>query len=203
MPQVPMTRPPGRNEFFAPLKRAYVDRKEYLTLIGRAYEFSKAGHSKQRRDDGGRYFDHPKAVAWILIYELGITDWRIIVDALLHDISEDTYLLTHTCYVDNFGPDVAYDVDALTKRPNEKENLELYMNRLRSQGWRAVLVKIVDRVHNMRTIGNCSQEKQERKKLETCQHFLLLTEDLGGIIPPGYKKAAARAKRLLEETLNM
>ena len=119
-------RPPGYELFFAPLAVAY-DPTTYEN-VQFAYFASKYGHAGQVRDDGSRYFDHPKAAAWIYIDELGGRNARTIMDILLHDLSEDTYLLSPYRIALNFGEDVALDVRALTKwwsrelvRPQEEK----------------------------------------------------------------------------------
>ncbi len=193
-------RPPGREEFFQFFEGRF--RPEELATIGRAYQFSKAGHAKQERDDKGRYFDHPKSVAWIAVTELDIFDWKVIVEALLHDMREDQFLLTHACIVLNFGIDVAYDVEALTKRPEEKDNLQAYMERVMAEGWRAILVKIIDRLHNLRTLGNCTPEKQERKREETRQFFPQLFERLYQLVPGTQFPMIEKLEKLFQEALN-
>ncbi len=193
-------RPPSREEFFQSLKGRF--RPEERAAIGRAYQFSKTGHAKQLRDDGGRYFDHPKSVAWIAMTELGIFDWKVIVEALLHDMREDQFLLTHDCIVLNFGIDVAYGVEALTKRPEEKDNLQAYMERVMAEGWRTILVKIIDRLHNLRTLGNCTPEKRERKREETRQLFPQLLERLCSLVPGTRLPIVEKLERLFEKALN-
>lgn len=174
--------PPTREDFFGlVLERFNSDEVEY---IGRAYEFSKAGHHKQERDDGSRYFDHPKMVAWILMYEFGICDWEVIADALLHDTKEDTFLLTHRCFIINFGVNVAHDVDALTKRPEEKGHVEKYLARVEVRGFRTVITKLADRLHNLRTLNHCKPEKQQRIIAETREHFFPLITFLSTLLPP-------------------
>lgn len=174
--------PPTRQEFFAKVQEFFT--AEEAEFIGRAYEFSKAGHYKQERDDGSRYFDHPKTVAWILMTEFGVRDWEVIVDALLHDIREDTYLLKHKCLVINFGLNVACDTDALTKRPEEKKNVGAYIARVKQQGFRTVIVKLADRLHNLRTLGPCTPEKRASTIAETREFVLPLTDYLEQLVPP-------------------
>ncbi|MFZ3044189.1 MAG: hypothetical protein WA058_03760 [Minisyncoccia bacterium] len=165
-------RPPGYELFFAPLQ-VVLDPNNY-ERIQFAYVASKFGHAKQVRDNGGRYFDHPKAAAWIYISELGGRDPRVIIDALLHDISEDTYLLSPYRISLNFGEDTALDVRALTKLPLGKETVEQYLGRIITRGPWAILVKLCDRLHNIRTLHGRTEEKRIQQIGETQQYHLPL-----------------------------
>jgi GTP diphosphokinase / guanosine-3',5'-bis(diphosphate) 3'-diphosphatase len=146
-----------------------------------AYFISKYGHEKQVRKDGSRYFDHPKAAAWIYINELGGRDSRVIIDILLHDIREDTYLLSPYRAGLNFGEEIALDVSAVTKLPNSEETVEENVQRIIERGPWAIITKLCDRLHNIRTLGACSPEEQKQKIAETEQYHLpLLTKALKG-----------------------
>ena len=85
-------RPPGREDYFNLLRPHFLEID--LETIKAAYEFSKSGHVKQTRESGERYFDHPKAVALILFQELKVLDCEVIRAALLHDVREDSYILS-------------------------------------------------------------------------------------------------------------
>src|SRR5665647_692216 len=87
-----LKRPPGYELFFAPLQ-ATLNPTEQERLHF-AYVTSKYGHAGQFRDGGTRYFDHPKAATWIYVHELDGKDVRLIAILLLHDIQEDSYLLS-------------------------------------------------------------------------------------------------------------
>ena len=190
------TRPPGRKAFFDRLETFL--NEDSIAYVGRAYEFSKCGHYRQLREDGSRYFDHPKAVTWILVTEFGVTNWASIAVALLHDLREDTHLLSHRCVVDCFGIDVAYGLDAITKRRMpRKESLESYLGRIIEQSVGMMLVKLADRLHNMRTLGNCSPEKQARTARQTLRYFIPLCRLLVNMLPasstlPAYIEAELR-----------
>lgn len=162
-----------RYEIFFALLSALLDPKS-LESVQFAYFVSKYGHAKQRRDDGSRYFDHPKSVAWIGIKELGCFDTRFIVDALLHDISEDTYLMSPYRIQLNFGLDVALDVRALTKLPKGKETTEEYLGRIIDRGRCAIMAKLCDRLHNLRTLEVYPEKKQEKIRMETREYHLPL-----------------------------
>ena len=164
------TRPPGYELFFAPLAVA-LDPNDH-ERVQFAYFASKYGHAKQVRDDGSRYFDHPKAAAWIYINELGGRDPRVIISLLLHDIREDAYLLSAYRTSRNFGVAIALDVGAVTKLPKGKESTEENLKRIIARGPWAILVKLCDRLHNLRTLRGCSAEKRARKIEETEQHHI-------------------------------
>jgi (p)ppGpp synthase/HD superfamily hydrolase len=164
-------RPPPREIFFGSIA-ADLTPNEY-ERVHFAYVASKYGHAKQIRDDGTRYFDHPKAAAWIYITELGGRDTRIIIDLLLHDLSEDAYLLSPYRLGVNFGKDIALDVHALTKLPKGKETTEEYLGRVIARGPEVIIAKLCDRLHNLRTLDTCTAEKQVKTVVETKAHHLL------------------------------
>lgn len=156
---------PGYNLFLSTLAAEYDPNT--LEQVSFAYVASKYGHAQQIRDGGGRYFDHPKAAAWIYINELGGRDPRVICDLLLHDIKEDAYLLSVYRIKINFGIDIALDVLAVTKLPKGKEATEDYLQRIISRGPWAILTKLCDRLHNVRTLGTCTPEKMKKQIAET------------------------------------
>lgn len=188
-------RPPGYELFFAPLQIA-LNPNNY-ERVQFAYFASKYGHAGQVRDAGERYFDHPKATAWIYISEFGGKDPRVIIDCLLHDLSEDTYLLSPYRIARNFGEDIARDVRALTKLPKGKETTEEYLGRVIAQGRWAIAAKLTDRLHNLRTLATCTKEKQEKQLEETRQfHIPMLIPALRE-----HKKEWAEYANLLEREI--
>lgn len=156
-------RPPGRLAFFAFLETFL--NPNCIELSGRAYGFSKYGHAKQKRKDGTRFFDHPKSATWIYVHELGGRDWRVIVLLLLHDLREDTFLLSSYAIRINFGRETALDVYAVTKIKDE--TFEESMQRVVARGARTILAKLCDRLHNLRTLAVCSLEMQREQIVET------------------------------------
>ncbi len=176
-------RPPGRDLFFAPLV-VELDPKELETICF-AYQCSKYGHAKQVRENGQRYFDHPKSVSWIYIEELSGRDPRTIVDILLHDLCEDSYLLSPYRIAFNFGREVALDVRALTKLAKGQESTEEYLGRVVARGPQALTSKLCDRLHNLRDGSGCSVDKRLRQMNETVEwHLPLLVPALsqhGGV----------------------
>ncbi len=171
-PDKPQRRPPGYELFFAPLQVA-LNPTEY-ERVQFAYFASKYGHAGQLRDGGSRYFDHPKAAAWIYVSELGGRDARLMIDLLLHDISEDAYLLSPYRISLNFGEEVALDVRALTKLPKGKETTEEYLGRVIARGQWTIVAKLCDRLHNLRTLTECTEEKRREQIEETHRYHLPL-----------------------------
>ncbi|OYU16938.1 MAG: bifunctional (p)ppGpp synthetase/guanosine-3',5'-bis(diphosphate) 3'-pyrophosphohydrolase, partial [Rhodobacteraceae bacterium PARR1] len=153
-------------------------------LIRRAYAYGKQMHEGQLRKSGEPYFTHPVAVAAILTEQR--LDDATIVTALLHDTIEDTRS-TYTEVSQLFGEDVAELVDGVTKLTNlqlsstqsqQAENFrKLFM--AMSKDLRVILVKLADRLHNMRTIKSMKPEKQAQKARETMEIFAPLAGRMG------------------------
>lgn len=155
-----------------------------LEAIETAYVFSKYGHRTKFRDDGvTRYFEHPKAVSLILVDELDERNWQTIVLGLLHDIPEDSFILSWNRIQMNFGKEVTKDLKLLTKKPRKGYEMRLkkYANA------RILKVKLADRVHNLRTLQNCTKEKQERKIKETYDYYIPLADLLIEQLPKKQK----------------
>lgn len=178
-----MTHTIGRPAFLARLS-PHLSHLE-LEAVEAAYIFSKYAHRGQQRSSGERYFEHPKAVAMILIDELHVYDANIIITALLHDVCEDTFLLSDHRVRVNFGDEVANRLDLLTKQVGIN-----YHARLQSADWQTLIIKMSDRLHNQRTLGYCSPAKQIRKNDETRVHYLPLAKRLIYIAPKTFRTAA-------------
>lgn len=144
-----------------------------------AYQLAKCAHGKQLRDDGEtRYFEHLRATSLIVFDELDIYDVDIHIAILLHDIVEDSYLLSWYRIVLNFGMKVFYIVEKVTKpdvdgvKFQTKEGRDIfYFSEMLHWSFDELLVKCADRLHNMRTLSECSPEKQARKIDETKKYF--------------------------------
>jgi GTP pyrophosphokinase/guanosine-3',5'-bis(diphosphate) 3'-pyrophosphohydrolase len=153
-------------------------------LIRRAYAYGMKMHDGQMRKSGEPYFTHPVAVAAILTEQR--LDDATIVTALLHDTIEDTRS-TYADLTDLFGAEVAELVDGVTKLTNlqlsntesqQSENFrKLFM--AMSRDLRVILVKLADRLHNMRTIRSMLPEKQAQKARETMEIFAPLAGRMG------------------------
>ena len=154
-------------------------------LLNRAYVFSMKAHGAQVRASGDPYFSHPIEVAGILT-DLKLDD-ETIVTAILHDTIEDT-VATHEQIEKLFGANVARLVDGVTKlskieaqSENERaaENLRKFLLAL-SDDIRVLLVKLADRLHNMRTLHHIkSGEKRRRIAKETMDIYAPLAERIG------------------------
>jgi (p)ppGpp synthase/HD superfamily hydrolase len=193
-------RPPGYERFFAPLE-VVLDPNQF-ERVRAAYIFSKHGHAGQTRDDGSRYFDHPKSAAWIYIDEFGGRDPEQIIDILLHDLSEDTYLLSPYRISLNFGEDRALDIRALTKLPKGKESTEEYLERVCARGPRTIFAKLCDRLHNLRCIDACTVEKRVAQIKETENyHLRLLIPRLHATEEPTWHTQAQLMKRKIIEAI--
>lgn len=153
-------------------------------LIRRAYAYGRQMHEGQFRKSGEPYFTHPVAVAAILTEQR--LDDATLVTALLHDTIEDTKS-TYTEVSRQFGEEVAELVDGVTKLTNlqlssaqsqQAENFrKLFM--AMSKDLRVILVKLADRLHNMRTIKSMSPEKQAQKARETMEIYAPLAGRMG------------------------
>ena len=153
-------------------------------LIARAFEYGQRMHDGQVRHSGEPYFTHPVAVAAILTEQK--LDDATIVTALLHDTIEDTRS-TYAEIEREFGTEVAELVDGVTKLTNlqlsssetkQAENFrKLFM--AMSKDLRVILVKLADRLHNMRTIRAMKPEKQLQKARETMDIYAPLAGRMG------------------------
>ena len=155
-----------------------------LVPVGQAFDLAVAAHEGQKRATGEAYVTHPIASAQILA-ELGI-DTVAIQAALLHDVPEDTeYSLTDV--EERFGAEVAQLVDGVTKlskfstHSHEQQQAENIRKMLlgMAQDIRVVLIKLADRLHNMRTLYGLPSEKQQRIARQTMEIYAPLAERLG------------------------
>ena len=106
------------------------------------------------------------------MYEYDGRDPRVIINLLLHDISEDTKLLSPHRLRVNFGMDIALDVQSMTKLPPGIETTPEYLGRQIAQGPYAITGKLFDRNHNIRTLRSCTPEKQSAQIEETQRYHL-------------------------------
>lgn len=154
------------------------------TLLRRAIQLATEAHAGQMRKDGSAYITHPLAVAEIAT-EMGL-DLDSIIAAVLHDCIEDT-AMDYQQIKTQFGETVADIVDGVTKltqmhyESKEEEQLENLRKMFLAMGKdiRVILVKLADRLHNMRTIEFHKPEKQREKALETMEVYAPLAHRLG------------------------
>ncbi len=156
--------------------------KADIRLIERAYETAARLHAGQSRNSGDPYITHPLAVAAILA-ELG-TDHDTICAALLHDTVEDTNY-TIAQLRQEFGDNIAALVDGVTKLDKVKYGEAAQAETVRkmvvamSRDIRVLIIKLADRLHNMRTLRYIPREKQEKKSREVLEIFAPLAHRLG------------------------
>ncbi len=183
--EIPATRTDSENQFdelIAAMRDARP--KDDLAPIEKAYQFASQYHSGQKRSSGEPYMSHPLAVARILA---GMRmDVVSIETGLLHDIVEDTSVTTADIQK-NFGDEVANCVDGVTKLSKinffsaEDRQAESYRKMLLAMvnDIRVIIVKLADRLHNMRTLGFLSPERRERIARETLEIYAPIAHRLG------------------------
>jgi GTP diphosphokinase / guanosine-3',5'-bis(diphosphate) 3'-diphosphatase len=178
------TKPGGTPPVLEPLHRTIrvSHPKADVRPVQRAYEVAERAHEGQQRRSGDAYITHPLAVTTILA-ELGM-DTTTLVAALLHDVVEDTpYTLGDVRK--EFGDDVAHLVDGVTKLDKvqfgdaaEAETIRKMVVAM-ARDARVLVIKLADRLHNMRTLRFLPPEKQERKARETLEIYAPLAHRLG------------------------
>ena len=156
-----------------------------VDIIERAYRFAKKAHSGIRRRSGEPYILHPIAVAKIVSQEIGLGSTSICA-ALLHDVVEDTEYTVDDIEL-QFGKKIAQIVDGLTKISGgifgdrasaQAENFRKLLLTM-SEDIRVVLIKMADRLHNMRTLGSMAPNKQYKIAGETLYIYAPLAHRLG------------------------
>ena len=177
---------PDPDELFEALVKK-IQESAHSMDIGRiraAYELARVAHSGQLRRDGSPYVTHCIAAADISV-DIGLDEDSIIA-ALLHDVIEDTNL-THADIARQFGTAVADIVEGVTKltrvqytskEDEQAENLRKMLMAM-AKDIRVILIKIADRLHNMRTMAYQSEEKQRAKSLETMEIYAPIAHRLG------------------------
>ena len=170
--------------------------KENRQKIKEAFEFANEAHKGVKRRSGEPYILHPLAVAKIAVKEIGLGTTSVI-SALLHDVVEDT-IMTEAEIEKEFGPDVALLVDGVTKLqqidfPSDKGNgenktadqQEMQAENLRkmflamAKDIRVIMIKLADRLHNMRTLKYQPPAKQQKIARETMEIYAPIAQRLG------------------------
>lgn len=155
-----------------------------LELIEKAYQFALKAHADQKRKSGIPYISHPISVAYIIV-ELGM-DTESVIAALLHDVVEDTDVNLQQIEK-NFGSEVSNLIDGLTKirrieyssrEEEQAENLRKMLMAM-ANDIRVIIIKLADRLNNMRTIGCMPKQKQLDKSLENMEVYAPIAHRLG------------------------
>ena len=168
------------------LKKAVADtgRPYDIQMLDKAYALADKAHAGQNRRSGEPYICHPLNVALLLV-ELGM-DTESLAAALMHDVVEDTHVRLDEISA-SFGPDVARLVDGVTKltkiqfssvEEQQAENLRKMLLAL-SQDVRVMIIKLCDRLHNMRTGDAWPEQKRRDKALETMEVYAPIAHRLG------------------------
>ena len=162
---------------------------EKVELIKRASDFARTVHDGQKRESGEPYYTHPESVA-ISLAKMEM-DAASVAAGLLHDVVEDGEGVTVEKLTELFGEEIARLVDGVTKltktghtsdlqtrEDRQAENLrKMYL--AMANDVRVVIIKLADRLHNMRTLGNCSLEKRQRIARETLDVYAPLADRFG------------------------
>lgn len=147
-------------------------------LINKAIYFAKEYHAGQLRKSGEPFYSHPLEVAYIVSdYSLKT---EVIVTSILHDILEDTEV-TASMLAEAFNSRIAEMVDRLTR--DRPDGIKLSVEQVLRNAWvqndkEVVLIKIIDRIHNIRTVNYLAPEKQKKQVTETIKNFLIFAEAL-------------------------
>ena len=167
------------------MKKLKSNKRRYNTnLILKAYKYSEEHHQGQKRVSGEDYITHPLSVAYILA-DLQLDDATICA-ALLHDVVEDTSA-THEEIVKNFSEEIAEMVAGVTKLSKiryvtiEEQQVENYRKMFLAMGKdiRVILIKLADRLHNMRTLSSLKRDRQIANAKETMELYAPLANRLG------------------------
>lgn len=190
-----------RTTFIARLQNRFS--QSDIQLIEYAYDLSKSAHRTQNRDSGERYFEHPRAGCLILMDELGLYDRNLLIAFLLHDVGEDTALLgnviksydefitTAQFRVDlSFGAEITDIVIRLTKPSvdnirfhSKSEVFDYYIAELKKSP-AAIINKLVDRLHNLRSLPRNQKIKIERQIVETESVYIPMIDLVTGDYAP-------------------
>ncbi|MBE8949228.1 MAG: bifunctional (p)ppGpp synthetase/guanosine-3',5'-bis(diphosphate) 3'-pyrophosphohydrolase [Quinella sp. 3Q1] len=176
-------KPPVTIKFLLDTVKSYQPDAD-LELIERAYLVAKEGHAGQTRASGEPYINHPLNVAAILT-ELQLDD-KTIAAAILHDVVEDT-IFTLDELKEMFGEEIALLIDGVTKigqiyfKTKEQQQIEAYRKLIiaTAKDLRVILIKLADRLHNMRTLKFVPESKRKRIAKETMELYAPLANRLG------------------------
>jgi GTP pyrophosphokinase len=160
---------------------------EQMDMLQKAIEFTKKAHEGQKRDSGDPYFTHPYAVA-IILADLGM-DSDTIMAGLMHDVLEDNLNIRPEEIEKQFNTHIAELVEGVTKltkttfqsydtKERQAENVRKMFFAM-AKDIRVIIIKLCDRLHNMRTLEYCRTEKRVKKARETLEIYAPLAHRLG------------------------
>lgn len=194
----------GREEFEQKLRAKCITPKPFRFLelemvneIMLAYRLSKYGHRNQERANGERYFEHPKRTALILMDELNIYDPPMLISALLHDVEEDSFVLTWWDIEFVFGKKVKQMVRILTKERSlpKPQRDKKYYGELQKANVAVKLIKLADRLDNIRGMDGWPPEKIEEYIEETTTVFLPIAEEVNEYLYGEIKKICEKYQK--------
>ncbi len=198
--------------------QSFADEQD-LKEIRRAFKFALKAHQNARRKSGELYIFHPLEVAKIVVKEIGLEDTTAVICALLHDVVEDTFATIEDIRK-SFGNTAANIIQGLTKvagifEPNTTKQLENFKRLLLTIGndIRIVLIKIADRLHNMRTLQAMHETNRYKIASETLMLYAPLANRLGlqrikreledlafrYLHPEAYQRIVQKLNKVLEE----
>jgi GTP pyrophosphokinase len=171
-----------------------------------AYQLAEQGHFGQYRIDKSKYFEHPKAVALIVMLECGVFLPNPICLGLMHDLFEKSHILTWWGIKKLFGKDICRGSRTITKEDGKDYYGELL--EVEKKDWWVQLVKLADILHNFRTMLKTSKSFRSRQLEEKCRVYPLLLESLADKIPRDryhvidyLRKELDQASNLIKESL--
>jgi len=199
------------------LKRLQDLPKDVVNTIDFAYDLGKEAHRPQKRDGGERYFEHLRNVAIILIDECKIKDPDLIVACLLHDSVEDSAMFGNSTQAYSewketanfrlskvFNSQVAEMVITLTKPKVDGQELKtkdeahnLYIKNLSAAPAKTILVKMADRLHNLRSLSATTPEKQRKIVAETREIYFPLFQKVMAEYPEEGKYMLAEMEKAI------
>jgi (p)ppGpp synthase/HD superfamily hydrolase len=163
-----------------------------------AYKLAKGGHRGRTRIGGSpRFFEHPKAVAWILIDELDVRDHRLVVLALIHDLIEDEFIVDLDLIEVVFGAYVRYGLDLLSNRPGEHG-----VDRMVEAGDPYVmLVKLADNLQNLRSLDGCDARTRRKQTKRSQQNILPMADLVTTLLPEEERWRAEWFRQEIDELI--
>jgi len=203
--KVGITRKRFTRNKFNQIAACRLNRNEF-EFVKAAYQLAEQGHFGQYRIDKSKYFEHPKAVALIVMLECGVYLKNPICLGLMHDLLEKSDILTWRRIKKLFGKDICRGLRTITKEGNKDYYEELLG--VGKKDWWVQLVKLADILHNFRTMLKPSKRFRIRQLKEKCKVYPLLLESLAKKIPRDrayiidyLRKELDQASNLIRESL--